>query len=329
MRKMNRILVPTDFSEGSQAAYAYAGAVTNMCGGKVNLVHVIPSMQYYNQSMKDVGYPPSLDNPAPTPGEEAVAWLEKDLLDYFDQAHQGEVILKTGRKSYLEIAQEAENDVYDLIIMGKTGSDRNAIMGNVTEKVVRHSPKPVLSVNKEKPPQKITRLLVPTDYSHYSLQALRPAALLASGMEGEIILFHVLELFGSPSENEPMVPEQDVEESVRMKLINRVDAWLQSRPDLNTEIEWARNGRSGSILIADKESEMKIPFSVVIQRGVGAHHSITDYAAEHADLIVMNTHGHGGFSNIFIGSTTERVIHQSDKPVLSIRAEEEESLIDE
>ncbi|MEX0773853.1 MAG: universal stress protein [Balneolales bacterium] len=329
MKDLNRILIPTDFSEGSHAAYRYANIVTDLCGGKINLIHVVPTLEYFSQSMKDVGYPRSLDQVTPTPEEEIVAWLEKDLLEYFDTEHQGEVIIKTGRKPSQEIVQEAEGDPYDLVIMGKKGMHQSPMMGNVTEKVVRHSSKPVLSVNRDVRPDRIKRLLVPTDYSNYSLQALHPAILLASGMKGEIILFHVLELFGSPAENEPMIPEQDVEDAVRMKLINRVDTYLQSRSDWDRELVYDRNGRSGHILVKDKDGEEKIPFSIVVQRGVGAHHSITDYAADHADLTIINTHGQSGFSRIFMGSTTERVIHQAEKPVLSIRAEEEAAAVDE
>ncbi|MEX2396503.1 MAG: universal stress protein [Balneolales bacterium] len=330
MRKLNRILVPTDFSEGSQAAYQYARKVTDLCGGQVNLIHVIPTMEYFSESLKDVGYPKSIDQPTPTPEDEIKAWLEKDMLEYFDQEHQGDIVLKTGRKSYQEVIDEAGQEVYDLVVMGKNGYHQSTTMGNVTEKVIRHSPKPVLTINKDSPPREIKRLLVPTDYSNYSLQALHPATMLASGLGGEIILYHVMKLYGSPAENESMIPDQDVEDAVRMKLINRVDSYLQARSDWDKELAWDRSGRTGHILIKDKEGEETIPFTIVIQRAVGAHHGITDYASDHADLIIINTHGQSGFSRIFMGSTTEKVTYQANKPVLSIRAvEEKEAVVDE
>ncbi|MEX0928247.1 MAG: universal stress protein, partial [Balneolales bacterium] len=255
MRNLNRILVPTDFSEGSQAAYEYAKKVTGVCGGVVNLMHIVPTLQYFSNSMNVVGYPPSLDQPKPGLEEEVLARLEEALLENFGKDHMGEAIVKLGRKTYMEIAREAEKKEYDLVIMGKTGSHGAFILGNVTEKVVRHSPKPVLSVNKKPQPDGLKRFMVPTDYSQYSLQSLHEAILLGSLTNGEIILFHVLELFGSPSENEPMIPDQDVENSVRMKLLNRVDTYLQARGEWNMQLVRDINGRTGHFLIRGEEEE--------------------------------------------------------------------------
>jgi len=38
-----------------------------------------------------------------------------------------------------------------------------------------------------------------------------------------------------------------------------------------------------------------------------------------ADLIVMGTHGRSGLSRVMLGSVTERVLRESDRPVLTIR----------
>jgi nucleotide-binding universal stress UspA family protein len=37
------------------------------------------------------------------------------------------------------------------------------------------------------------------------------------------------------------------------------------------------------------------------------------------DLIVMGSHGSGGFQEMFIGSNTEKVVRNSDVPVLVIK----------
>lgn len=46
---------------------------------------------------------------------------------------------------------------------------------------------------------------------------------------------------------------------------------------------------------------------------------ICNYADEmDADLIAMTTNGHDGFLDALRGSTTERVLHQSDRPILAV-----------
>jgi len=42
----------------------------------------------------------------------------------------------------------------------------------------------------------------------------------------------------------------------------------------------------------------------------------------HCDLIVMGSHGHGGFVDALIGSTARRVVRRSKKPVLVVRLSE-------
>jgi nucleotide-binding universal stress UspA family protein len=42
---------------------------------------------------------------------------------------------------------------------------------------------------------------------------------------------------------------------------------------------------------------------------------------EHADLIVMSTHGHSGLTHFMLGSVTERVLHAAPCPVLAVRSD--------
>ncbi|MEF8821520.1 MAG: universal stress protein [Halovenus sp.] len=53
------------------------------------------------------------------------------------------------------------------------------------------------------------------------------------------------------------------------------------------------------------------------------HETILDYAEEHADIIVMGTHGRTGMDRYLLGSVTENVVRMSEVPVVTIRRGEE------
>lgn len=60
----------------------------------------------------------------------------------------------------------------------------------------------------------------------------------------------------------------------------------------------------------------------VVQGGVSE--TIADYADEYdVDLVAMSTHGRSGLKRVLVGSVTERVIRQSDVPVLTVRPDDE------
>ena len=55
--------------------------------------------------------------------------------------------------------------------------------------------------------------------------------------------------------------------------------------------------------------EAGVPYNKIVEK---AHH-------EHADLIVMSTHGRTGFEQVLLGSVTAKVVARANCPVLSIR----------
>lgn len=62
-----------------------------------------------------------------------------------------------------------------------------------------------------------------------------------------------------------------------------------------------------------------IKCQVQILEGNDTHKIIVDYAKDlNADIIIMGTHGASGFRGIFLGSTAERVVRFSDRPVMVI-----------
>ncbi len=72
--------------------------------------------------------------------------------------------------------------------------------------------------------------------------------------------------------------------------------------------------------LASRLQNEGIKVATVIREGA-ADANIVDYAREQGiDLIVMSTHGHGGFRRLLLGSVTDRVIRSGAIPVLVLPA---------
>ncbi len=322
MRKLNRILVPTDFSDGSRKAYAYAESLLKVFGGKVDMINVIPTIRYLHESMKKVGYPFSLDQDVyPHIVEDTEENVKVELQNYFSEAHYGEVIVKTGRKAYELILEQAQSGDYDLIVMGAQGTHADHIIrGHVTEKVIRYSRIPVLSVSGSVMPESTGNILVPTDFSDFSLKAVLPAAIMAGRLNSEITLFNVRELHGSEPDDD-IERNEDQLRTFRKKVAAKLEAFLSERPKAKLKLV---NGEKDTFTLHLERDDEKyqIPMKVEQVRGISAHYEIVDYAEEHADMIVIATHGRSGLAHMFMGSTSEKVVQWAKIPVLTTRPKE-------
>ena len=322
MKKLNRILVPTDFSDGSRKAYSYAEHLLRFFGGKVDMINIVPTIKYLQENMKKLGYPFSLDNDVyPQIMEHAHDNVRKEMEDHLSEEHRGEPIVRIGRKAYEIILEHAHKERYDLIVMGAQGLHADKIIrGHVTEKVIRHSRIPVLSVSGSVMPEITQNILVPTDFSDFSMRAILPAAIMAGRLKSRITLFNVNELHGSEPE-EDQNAENDAIRKFRKKVAKKVHDFFAERPKARIQLSSIEDDELFLKLDRDDE-QYEIPFHVERVRGISAHYEIVDYAEQHADMIVIATHGRSGLSHLFMGSTSEKVVQWAKIPVLTIRPRE-------
>jgi nucleotide-binding universal stress UspA family protein len=322
MLKLKKILVPTDFSKGARSAYPYAEALTRRFGGKIDFIHIIPMLKYLNESISRLGLPLDMDKDVyPHIQTDAMNRLKEEMQTSISEQGRGEALVRIDRKPHDAITEFAGKKDYDLIVMGARGShEHDLFKGSITEKVIRSSKIPVLTVQNGLTGKGIRRILVPTDYSELSFKSLTYAVSMASNLEAEITLFHVVELYGSESENEPREAGRDELDSIHDNLVEKVKKHLQENK--LGEDTWKILEEDGNMyLTPEKTDDRKLKFNVIVKKGIGAHYEIVELADEESDLVVMATHGRSGLSHLFLGSTTEKVIMSSRVPVLTIRPE--------
>lgn len=142
------------------------------------------------------------------------------------------------------------------------------------------------------------RILVPTDFSPLAESALKIAASIAKKHNAEVYLLHLLDLpldLIDPTQG----GNQDLPESIFfMKLAHQRFAKAINKPYLE-----------------EIHVHEKVEFNA-------AFDGIMEVSKKYdCDLIVMGSHGAEGLKEVFIGSNTEKVVRNSEIPVLVIKHE--------
>lgn len=143
------------------------------------------------------------------------------------------------------------------------------------------------------------KILIPTDFSKHAEYALKVAAQIAKKNDGEIILLHMLEL--PHQAGDAIGAGKDIPEIMFFK-----NAAIKKLEDL-----------------MDEDYLDGIKVSEVVQFELAFDGILKISQKNNVDLIVMGSHGASGYKEMFIGSNAEKVVRNSDVPVLIIKKEQE------
>lgn len=198
-----------------------------------------------------------------------------------------------------ELLAFSEQSGNDLFVIGKaTGKDSHHILGR---NLIRKIPSLTLMVP-EQSAAKLERILVPFDFSPYSVQALREALRIRLAMDGKpaIVALNVYELPAFPS----YLIRKSREEFRRIIQADRRKAF---RDFLHTHFT---------------EEERRIVRTELVEQehpGVGGF--LYYYALQQGiDLIVMGAKGHSRAGLLLLGSVTEKVMGLTTSiPVLVVK----------
>lgn len=323
MIEIKKILVPTDFSDEAISAYTHAQELASKFGAKVDMIHIVPTLKYFSESINKLGVPLDFDEDFyPHLKDGAEHQLNELMDDYLENSNQGEAIVRIERKPSKAIADYAAENSYDLIVMAARGEHSSDLLrGSITEKVIRHSSVPVFTVDNRLKPGGIKNILLPTDASSLSFTCLPLVLKLAEAYDAQITLFHVLELYGTLSESVERHPGKSEQSDIYEAILKKLDKILANKALDKVKVKRGSEEFRDEILISDEKT---IALNTVIAKGLSAHYEIENYAPGHADLIIMTTHGHSGLAHFFLGSTTEKVAQHVDMPVVTVKPSKEE-----
>lgn len=317
--KARHILVPTDFSEASLEAVKMAAKFVELYDSTIDLIHVIPLMSYYDESMEHLGVPFDMEKDLyPKVLKTVNVKMHEIAKEHIPKEHRGQLINLVGRKPSQVIADQANKGSYDLVILANIGNHESKhIRSEITERVIRYSHKPVLSLNKAFDAKQVDEILVPVDGSEVSAAPLAQAFDLAMAFDAKITLMHIIEPYSLGMEVMPMTIEDD--EAVYLSLIKNIDKYFEKNPELGFSIQREGAGFEDRLVHSDDKSTESVKMISIVKKGFSAHTEICDYANEHADLVVMSTHGRTGIARVLLGSTTGIVAQHLEKPLLTLR----------
>jgi nucleotide-binding universal stress UspA family protein len=146
MVTFKNILVPVDFGEPSDNAVRIAVDLAKQFRASLTLVHTweIPAYVYAGVEVAAVDLYHPMRDVAQRQLDDALAKVKKDVPD-------AKAVLACGTP-WREILAAIERVRPDLVVMGTHGRRgiTRALLGSVTEKIVRTSPAPVLTVGAER-----------------------------------------------------------------------------------------------------------------------------------------------------------------------------------
>lgn len=163
----------------------------------------------------------------------------------------------------------------------------------------------------------IKKILYATDLSENAAHAFSYAVSLANLYSANITILHVLAEFPSEGFITNMISTDTWREirdrhysEARNKLIGKRRDHVAIKEVLQAFSEEAQSDAADPSFVTD---------DILIQNGNPAE-VIVDTAVENGfDLIVMGTRGHGGLTDVLIGSTAKWVVKKSPVPVLVVR----------
>ena len=281
---MKKILVPVDFSDVSENATQFAIELAEKHDSEITLFNSV-HFDYFTD------YQFSSFSTAKTLMDDIHDAMKEKMEGFTKRFQTRRKINSIISPSHLITAiKEMVNDRgYDLVVVGTSGCSglEEALIGSNTERVVRHTPCPVISVPKKTSVSDIKKIIVPIDLREIKSSFLKQIASLQKKFDAELDFLWIKTPHNI--ENEELVQEE---------LTNLISS----------------HGMNNFVLT--------IEHNVFPSDGILWHADDTN-----ANMIAMATHARRGLSHWFSGSLTEDTVNHIDIPVWSFRLDKKEKSV--
>jgi len=288
------VLVGVDGSAASKAALAWATREAAMLNVPLTLVHIVV---------------PVLPTATPVSSSELVAgtdffrWQEDQAVRVLDEAREAvahssddgsppivhSVVLHGGAIANLaDMSKDA-----DMVVVGSRGMGAfsRALLGSVSTGLVHHAHCPVAVIHEDPPAvAPDAPVLVGIDGSAASLSATEIAFAEASRRGVDVVAMHAWRDITTVYEI-PGLDAGQLEAEARLELSERLAGFEERYPDVKVH----------QLVVCDQPSRQLVEH------------------AKTAQLVVVGSHGRGGFAGMLLGSVSTTVIHAVKSPAIVAR----------
>lgn len=284
---MKTILVPTDFSKHAQWALKFASKIAKQSKACVTLLHVVehPGSDSFNvegqvavgMEWEDKLYTLKLIEQARKKLAEGAEYLAQEGLPC-------KIVLRMGN-AFHGISAEIMEQEADLVVIGSIGESEydQLIRGSNTEKVIRFSKCPVLTVHEDPGTDTIKDIVYASSMAGHEANFGYVVKRMQELFRATVHLVHI---------NTPMNFQPDrVVKPVMLAFARKL-----------------------------KLENYTLNMCSDVDEQTGIIHFASNV---HSSLICMTTHGYSGLSYLFMGSIAEDVVRLTRKPVLTLVARTE------
>jgi nucleotide-binding universal stress UspA family protein len=298
------VLVPVDGSEKDRRVIPAAAALADLADGDLHVISVLPT-------------PPDTLSPRAVAmgAADALGEMRRDMWTKVRRIAD-RLIADTGRSVTAEVAEgpdvaailvnSATWRAADIVVMATRapGAVSRALLGSVADHVVRESPRPVVLVPPgahDGVPLSLRRVLVPLDGSERSEAALDLLLSLKHARALEFVLLEVVTV-GALLQWAP--------ESTELRPYGDPDfAEARANAERRLNVVAERLQQDGERAVLTRIVEELDPAAAIVR--VAREDSV--------DFIAMSTRGIGGIERLVLGSVAEKVVRESDLPVLLVK----------
>ena len=290
--QINRILVPTDFSDHAELALRYAIDLAKRTSASLHLLHVpvIPA-----SLLLDASYNPGADalNHILAQSQQALDAVSKRAgeqgLEVIAALHEGVV-----HEAIHDYAREQDVDLVVMGTHGRTGVSK-LIFGSVTERVLKtvHTPILVVPEGDTKPPNSI---VIGYDFSEPAKRAAEVARAIHGAFHGPLHLVHTyLDVWAEYTDGGAV--DGSAAAQRREALVRGLQDMLET--DAKELFSIDAQGTQTHLVAGDAAKSL-----IEIANEVGA------------TLICIGTTGKSGLDRLLMGSVARRLLHESKVPIL-------------